>query len=132
MGYRSDVKYVLLFKTAEHRTAFHLEARLIAADVDGGARLVDEDFMYHYDEHDSDYPYQIRVHHEDVKWYDSFEWVKLQDKLLNIVRDDYEGGYAYMRLGEDDDDVDTQGEGHGDSYVDYSSYIELRRSSDFV
>jgi hypothetical protein len=133
MGYRSDVKYVLLFTTADHRTAFHLEAKLIASDVEYGMRVVDEDFDYHYDEHDVDFPYQIRVHYDDVKWYESTPWVDLQDKLMKLARDSYEGAYVFMRIGEEDDDIETHSDAYDDNihiYVD--NYIELRRSTNFV
>jgi len=132
MGYRSDVKYVLLFTTADHRTAFHLEAKLIASDVEYGTRVVDEDFDYHYDESETDYKYQIRVHYNDVKWYESTPWVDLQIKLMQLASKSYEGAFVFMRLGEEDDDIDTQTDAYNNEGVYVDNYIELTRKSNFV
>lgn len=133
MGYRSDVKYVILFKTEAQRTLFHMEAKVIASDVEYGLNVVDEDFDFHYDGHDVDFPYQIRVHYEDVKWYESTPWVDLQERLMKLARDSYEGGFVFLRLGEEDDDVEAQSGVHDDDihvYVD--NYIELTRRSRFI
>lgn len=133
MGYRSDVKYVMLFKTQDHRNAFHMEAKLIASDVEYGLRVVDEDFDHRYDAHDVDFPYQIRVHYSDVKWYESTPWVDMQTKLMRLAVDGYEGAFVFLRLGEEDDDVETNSDAYDENihvYVD--NYIELTRSSDFV
>jgi hypothetical protein len=132
MGYRSDVKYVILFTTADHRTAFHLEAKLIASDVEYGMRVVDEDFDYHYDESETDYKYQIRVHYNDVKWYESTPWVDLQIKLMQLASKSYEGAFVFMRLGEEDDDIDTQTDAYNNEGVYVDNYIELTRKSNFV
>jgi hypothetical protein len=132
MGYRSDVKYVLLFTTADHRTSFHLEAKLIASDVEYGMRVVDEDFDYHYDESETDYKYQIRVHYNDVKWYESTPWVDMQIKLMQLASKSYEGAFVFMRLGEEDDDIDTQTDAYNNEGVYVDNYIELTRRSNFV
>ena len=132
MGYRSDVKYVILFKTQDHRNAFHLEAKLVASEVQYGLEVIN-DFDFHYDEHDVDFPYQIRVHYDDVKWYESTPWVDMQEKLMQLARDGYEGAFVFLRLGEEDDDVEQQSGVHDDDihiYVD--NYIELTRRSNFV
>lgn len=133
MGYRSDVKYVLLFKTQDHRNAFHMEAKLIASDVEYGLEVVNDDFDFHYDEHDEEYPYQIRVHFNDVKWYESTPWVDMQDKLMKLACDGYGGAFVFMRLGEQDDDVEVKNEcAEEDGYVDGSNYIEFTRRSNFI
>jgi hypothetical protein len=133
MGYRSDVKYVLLFNTEENRQAFKLEAMLIAADVESGLDVINNDWEYKIDTYDVDFSYQIRVHYDDVKWYESTPWVDLQDKLMKLARDSYEGAYVFMRIGEEDDDIETHSDAYDDNihiYVD--NYIELRRSTNFV
>ena len=132
MGYRSDVKYVILFKTSEHRTAFHLEAKLIATDVEYGLEVVNDDYDYHYDEHDSDYKYQIRVHYNDVKWYESTPWVDMQENLMKLARDGYEGAFVFLRLGEELDDVEQQSDAYNDESVYVDNYIELTRTSNFI
>ena len=133
MGYRSDVKYVILFKTEEQRQAFKLEAMLVAADIESGLDVINNDWEYKIDLHDVDFPYQIRVHYEDVKWYESTPWVDLQERLMKLARDSYEGGFVFLRLGEEDDDVEAQSGVHDDRihvYVD--NYIELTRRSRFI
>lgn len=131
MGYRSDVKYVLLFNTEENRQAFKLEAMLVAADVESGLDVINNDWDYHIDNSD-EYPYQIRVHYNDVKWYESTPWVDLQDRLMKLAVKEYEGAFVFMRLGEEDDDIETNVDAHGDEYVYVDNYIELRRSTNFV
>jgi len=132
MGYRSDVKYVLLFNTEENRQAFKLEAMLVAADVESGLDVINNDWDYHIDNSDDEYPYQIRVHYNDVKWYESTPWVDLQDRLMKLAVKEYEGAFVFMRLGEEDDDIETNVDAHGDEYVYVDNYIELRRSTNFV
>jgi hypothetical protein len=133
MGYRSDVKYVILFNTEEQRQAFKLEAMLIAADVESGLDVINNDWDYKIDTYDEDFSYQIRVHYDDVKWYESTPWVDLQDKLMRLAADSYEGAYVFLRIGEEDDDVEQHSAAHDDNihvYVD--NYIELTRKSNFV
>ena len=132
MGYRSDVKYVLLFNTEEQRKLFNMEAKLIASDVEHGLNIVNDDFDFHYDEHDADFPYQIRVHFNDVKWYESTPWVDMQDKLMQLAVDSYEGAFVFLRLGEEDDDVETKSDTHNDDSVYVDNYIELTRKSNFA
>lgn len=132
MGYRSDVKYVLLFNTDEQRQAFKLEAMLIAADVDQGLDVINNDWEYKIDLHDEDFPYQIRTHYEDIKWYESIPWVTLQEKLMDLVVEEYGGGYVFLRLGEENDDVEEEHNCAGETYLYADNYIEVIRKSEFV
>jgi hypothetical protein len=133
MGYRSDVKYVLLFKTDEKRQAFKIEAMLIAADVDDGLDVINNDWEYKIDLHDADFPYQIRLHYEDVKWYESIPWVSLQEKLMDLAAtDDYEGAFVFLRLGEETDDVETECNAAGEIHIYADNYIEVIRKSEFA
>ena len=131
MGYRSDVKYVILFTTDEQRQAFKLEAMLVAADIESGLDIINNDWDYHIDNSD-EYPYQIRLHYNDVKWYESTPWVDLQIKLMQLASKSYEGAFVFMRLGEEDDDVDTQTDAYNNEGVYVDNYIELTRKSNFV
>jgi hypothetical protein len=108
-----------------------MEAKLIASDIEHGLEVVDE-FDFHYDEHDEDYPYQIRVHYEDVKWYESTPWVDMQEKLMQLAVDGYEGAFVFLRLGEEDDDIDRQTDAYNDESVYVDNYIELTRTSNFT
>lgn len=131
MGYRSDVKYVMLFNTEENRQAFKLEAMLVAADINSGLDVINNDWDYHIDSSD-EYPYQIRVHYNDIKWYESTPWVDLQIKLMQLVSKTYEGAFVFLRLGEEDDDIDTQTDAYNNEGVYVDNYIELTRRSNFV
>jgi hypothetical protein len=131
MGYRSDVKYVILFTTDEQRQAFKLEAMLVAADIVSGLDIINNDWDYHIDNSD-EYPYQIRLHYNDVKWYESTPWVDLQIKLMQLASRSYEGAFVFMRLGEEDDDVDTQTDAYNNEGVYVDNYIELTRRSNFI
>ncbi len=131
MGYRSDVKYVMLFNTEENRQAFKLEAMLVAADINSGLDVINNDWDYHIDNSD-EYPYQIRVHYNDIKWYESTPWVDLQIKLMQLVSKTYEGAFVFLRLGEEDDDIDTQTDAYNNEGVYVDNYIELTRRSNFV
>ena len=132
MGYRSDVKYVLLFKTDERRQAFKLEAMLVAADIESGLDVINNDWEYKIDLQDEDFPYQIRLHYEDVKWYESIPWVSLQEKLMDLAVSDYDGGYVFLRLGEETDDVEEDHNCAGEPYLYADNYIEVIRRSEFV
>lgn len=133
MGYRSDVKYVILFNTDEQRQAFKLEAMLIAADIESGLDVINNDWEYKIDLHDEDFPYQIRLHYEDVKWYESTPWVSLQENLMDLAVSDYGGGYAFTRIGEENDDVETKtNQSDSTKYVYADHYIEFFRRSEFV
>ena len=131
MGYRSDVKYVMLFTTEENRQAFKLEAMLVAADINSGLDVINNDWDYHIDNSD-EYPYQIRVHYNDIKWYESTPWVDLQIKLMQLVSKTYEGAFVFLRLGEEDDDIETQTDAYNNEGVYVDNYIELTRRSNFV
>ena len=131
MGYRSDVKYVMLFSTEENRQAFKLEAMLVAADINSGLDVINNDWDYYIDNSD-EYPYQIRVHYNDIKWYESTPWVDLQIKLMQLVSKTYEGAFVFLRLGEEDDDIETQTDAYNNEGVYVDNYIELTRKSNFV
>ena len=54
-------------------------------------------------------------HWEWVKWYGSYPEVQAVDSLLSMLQDD---DYGFIRVGEEDGDVDRQG-----SPSDYDMYI---------
>ena len=52
---------------------------------------------------------------------------------MKLARDGYEGAFVFLRLGEEDDDIEEQSGVHDDNihvYVD--NYIELTRKSNFT
>jgi len=121
----------MLFDTEENRQAFKLEAMLIASDVNSGLDIINNDWDYQIDASD-EYPYQIRVHYNDVKWYESTPWVDMQIKLMQLVSKTYEGAVVFMRLGEEDDDVEAHTDAYNNEGVYVDNYIELTRRSNFI
>ena len=124
MGYRSDVKYVLLFKTKENRTKALALAHLAFSDLDDGQNILDA--MRSKDSHKNDeWPYHIVVHHEDVKWY-SGAWTEAQVDFLSGFND-RDGQHVFMRIGEEDDDIETlaSDEVYVSDYILYSRYSEF-------
>ena len=127
MGYRSDVKYVMLFDTEDERTKAIAKATLTYADLDFGQEILDR-FELVTNKHHSEFAYRIEVHYDYVKWYDEDPWVKAQMKFLKEELNDYPHcGFAFMRLGEDDDDKET----HASEEVYVTDHFAYTRISDF-
>ena len=126
MGYRSDVKYKLLFKTADLRQTFIAKATLDVADIPYSKEIIESFDLSH--DPDTEYPYHIDVHFEDVKWYPGDEWVSVQHGWFDELADAEGCGFVYMRLGEDDDDTDS---GYGGKGVHLWDYITLHRYTEF-
>ena len=73
----------------------------------------------------------ILMEFEDVKWYDSFDNVISFKALLDMIEQDYEGliNAAYVRVGEEQDDVETRYVNDGYELVRAISYYEIDGSS---
>ena len=135
MGYRSEVGYVIAFqnnidwtdeasdkdKTMTGRDVFntflaeaksHPETKQCFEDIDADTYIVNETEMY------------IKGHWSDVKWYDDYEDVKchhslmqLASEYINSQRDNSKIkfttiSYGYVRIGEENDDIETRSEEH--------------------
>lgn len=126
MGYRSDVAYTIRFKTEEAYRLFILEAK--AKPETAGCFRNDE---AHYDEAEcDDKRLRIDFRANDVKWYPSYSDVMMHTALLmqadswcgedeekSLDRSGYRLGYAFVRVGEDDNDIETKY--GGDSAYDW-------------
>lgn len=100
MGYRSDV-YLRI-------------AQPLVEVVDAARKLDDKlDEMLKHGTCDGS---KTDFHWEWTKWYNSYPEVQAVDSLLSMLQDD---DYGFIRLGEDDGDVDRQG-----SPGDYDMYIQ--------
>ena len=104
MGYRSEVAFVISFKTKE--------------EVDNyiAPRLLDENLSWarnNFTRVHND-PASIMFYHPEIKWYDSYPDVQA---LTNLYQDviDAGGAYNFIRIGEDDDDIQTESESSEDS-----------------
>jgi hypothetical protein len=129
MGYRSDVAYKIHFEDKDRFNAFIVEAKLDPntqrcfdeKDFDWNNFTVDEELL------------DIRLFAQDVKWYDSYEAVGCHTALLKKARihnelsnEDNNGDvcwYIFSRVGEDEDDVESEFEGE----CDYSSVYISRQ-----
>lgn len=128
MGYRSDVKYVLLFKTKEKLTNALALAALEFSDIGGGDDILQNMQVTDSEVHNYDtYPYHISVHYENVKWYESTAWVSAQIRFMESFSSSEEQ-YVFMRLGEEGDDIDIA----SSDEVYISDYIEFNRRSEFI
>lgn len=127
MGYRSDVKYLIAFKTEEDRTKFLGEAELTVADhSDQSVRDIPSAYRLTTYEGNSK-PFIIQVHYEDVKWYDDFPCVRMEIELMNMAEETYDADFEFLRIGENDDDIDRRSS--ADTYI--GDYIDYRRYSEF-
>ena len=127
MGYRSDVKYLIAFKTEEDRTKFLGEAELTVADhPDQAVRDIPSAYRLTTYEGNSK-PFIIQVHYEDVKWYDDFPCVRMEIELMNMAEETYDADFEFLRIGENDDDVERRCS--ADTYI--GDYIDYRRYSVF-
>ena len=125
MGYRSDVKYVLLFKTAEGALKAKALAELEFSELDYGHEILSN--MENHVVPETDFPYRIQVHYEDVKWYETDPWVRAQENFIQQF-DSSDEQHVFVRLGEDYSDYETLES--KDVYV--SDYIDYHRSTEFV
>lgn len=129
MGYRSEVKYVLLFDNKESLDTFKAHAQLTMAD---DLKNLSTDILHAYD-NDSHYPdskfkYRIYVTWEDIKWYPSYAWVKVQDDLMKHVSEMPNCGYAFARVGEETGDIEQ----HSSEGVDFWDYIDVRTYVEWI
>ena len=143
MGYRSQVAYTIRFRTEENYHLFILEAK--ANPVTAGCFGNDDG---HWDEATCDDEHlRIDFHVRDVKWYPSYPDVKMHEGLLEQAQawcdeadhvtaketgeitldlSNYRLGYAYVRIGEDDNDIETKYGGRAEyRWLSVSRQIEF-------
>jgi hypothetical protein len=114
MGYRSEVAVVIAFKDAEQRDTF-LTLQLAKKDEDMNEALkelkkLESNKLFYYA--------------SDVKWYESYGFVKaMTDLYLEAVElyGDDGAGYRFTRIGEEVEDIDISEDGECDDLWDYTS-----------
>ena len=131
MGYRSEVAYTIRF-TSDHdeknRQSFYTflaEAKSKAATA---ACFTEETGQWSEFEVDEK-RFRINFFAEGVKWYESYEDVKCHEALVSLAKewadesDNPEIGFKFVRIGEDDDDIEQKEGG------DYDwSWLSVHRS----
>ena len=127
MGYRSEVKYVLLFSNKEQLDTFKAHAQLTLND---DPTDVPSDILHAYD-NESHYPHhkfphRIYVTWEDIKWYPNYRWVKVQRDMMQFVSELPDCGYSFARVGEEQGDIETESSESVDSwdFIDVRTYVE--------
>lgn len=114
MGYRSDVAYIIRVEGIDKAKEFVALIRLKGGYVfealkeckvenftDRGQDVVCVDFNFYAG---------------DVKWYDGYEDVQGHNELLAFVEDEFNecAGYRFIRIGEDNEDIETRTGGNDD------------------
>lgn len=105
MGYRSDVAYVIKFKSFDDREAF---IALMLAKNDPNIYQAVNETKYDYKEEPL-----IAFEVNDVKWYPDFPDVQAHEQLYKDAHQYFEADYRFLAIGEDGaetfDEVDNNG-----------------------
>lgn len=111
MGYRSDVAYKIKFTDEGQWNVFLLEAK---SKPETRLCFEDESLVVVHDKQ------EIRFHIEGVKWYPDYGDVKCHHSLFELCDEYNERGDKYVcewlfrRVGEDEDDIESQSGGEPD------------------
>ena len=120
MGYRSDVKALIYPVSSEHSLIEYDKLKLLMNTT--FKHVLDswgnESFSW-------DDKHRILVFNANsVKWYESYPEVDMFPKFLEDVHElEYE--YEFIRLGEEDDDVEEDSTGDAQGYMYVSRTIEV-------
>jgi hypothetical protein len=106
MGYKSQVAFYIKGPT-EHITTILTTIRLTLVDPPS-----DPSYCLLKVTHDNDGVSRICMYEADTKWYSSFEGVQYLEEVWDIAQQ-YEADYgelsgAFIRIGEDDKDIETR------------------------
>jgi len=120
MGYRSEVAVVIAFKDTEQRDTF-LTLQVAKKDEDMNEALkevlkLESNKLFYYA--------------SDVKWYESYDFVKAVTNLYLEAVELYGNdgaGYRFTRIGEEIEDIEISEDGEYDDLWDYTS---INRSID--
>lgn len=108
MGYRSDVGYVIRFKNMDTMKRF-----VAVHAIDEHTREALEDCKVYI----GPSPPELHFDANYVKWYESFDDVQAHESLLSFLDDngsEYDAGYKFVRIGEEDDDIEQRYGGSDD------------------
>ena len=120
MGYRSDVKALIYPVSSEHSLIEYDKLKLLMNTTFKNVLDSWGDDYFTWDDHHR----VLKFAANSVKWYDSYPDVDLFTKFLTEVRDlEYE--YEFLRIGEDDNDVESDSTGDAQGYMYVSRSIEV-------
>lgn len=101
MGYRSNVTFIIAGEPDKIK-AFMVEQRLVLKAPDVGWDLWSE-----LQQFGKDGVAYIVFQNESVKWYESYGDVQFFSKFFNAATTENDFCCAFVRIGEDDNDIET-------------------------
>ena len=120
MGYRSEVAYVINFISPSKRDEY-INVVLATQDKNLIHALKECEVT------DDGGEARINFYASDVKWYESYDDVKMHDRLLEFIDDTYHDGgnigWKFIRVGEEHGDVDEKD--GGDSEIIYELHDDF-------
>lgn len=116
MGYRSQVAFIVKFKNTQDRDAMWM---LYANSDDKAKQEVAQELEHRYAE-----PI-VTFQHDDIKWYEGYEFVKAADSFMNEAKELFEANYRLVRIGENYEDIEVQDEDYDGDLWDH---IDVQRS----
>ena len=120
MGYRSDVKALVYPLGGEHNLLQYEQLKLLMNTTFKDVYEAWGDDYFTWD----DKHRVLKFSAESVKWYESYPDVAKFPPFLDALHDlEYE--YEFMRIGEDDDDIETNRTGDSESYMYVARTIEV-------
>ena len=115
MGYRSDVQALIYPAGGEHNLLNYDKLKTLMNTTFKDVSEAWGDDYFTWDDHHR----VLKFSANSVKWYDSYPDVAKFTKFLTEVRDlEYE--YEFLRIGEDDNDVESDYTGDAENYM----YVE--------
>jgi hypothetical protein len=110
MGYRSDVAYVVKFKSFQDRDAY---VSLQLAKNEEAMREAMFDCEYEYKSEP-----MITFETEDIKWYESFPYVIAHTSIYKDAKELFDASYRFYAVGEDGaEEVEEEGDDFLFEYV---------------
>lgn len=102
MGYRSEVAIALTSEAANKLFVlqeFCPELKELINDADEAS---------HFDKESIDKGFDVKLYWNHIKWYDSYTEIQQMETFLYQILDD-DSDYLLLRIGEETDDMETQG-----------------------
>ena len=118
MGYRSQVAFIIKFKSTQDRDAMWM---LYANSDDAQKQEVAQELEHSYSEP------LITYQHDDIKWYEGYEFVTAAHSFMDEAKALFEANYRFIRIGENYEDIEVQDEDYDGDLWDY---IDVHRSVD--
>ena len=120
MGYRSDVKALIYPQGGEHNLLNYDKLKLLMNTTFKDVMDYWEDPYFTWDDKHRALVFDAN----SVKWYDSYPEIVRFIKFLQEVHElEYE--YEFIRIGEDDNDIETDSTGDAEGFLYVSRSIEV-------